>query len=103
MVAWMIDSFGSEAQRQAFLPRLLNMEQLASYCLTEPGSGSDAASLKTRAERDGDHYVLNGAKAFISGGGASDVRSEEHTSELQSLMRISYAVFCLKKKKAIII
>src|SRR3546814_6696896 len=99
---WMIDSFGSEAQRQAFLPRLLNMEQLASYCLTEPGSGSDAASLKTRAERDGDHYVLNGAKAFISGGGASDVylvRSEEHTSELQSLMRISYSVFCLKKTK----
>src|SRR3546814_2946230 len=49
------------------------MEHLASYCLTEPGSGSDAASLKTRAERDGDHYVLNGSKAFISGGGASDL------------------------------
>src|SRR3546814_12319500 len=70
MVAWMIDSFGSEAQRHVFLPRLLNMEQLASYCLTEPGSGSDAASLKTRAARDGDHYVLTGAMAFIPGGGA---------------------------------
>lgn len=73
MVSWMIDSFGSDEQRARFLPRLLTMEQLASYCLTEPGSGSDAASLKTRAERDGDHYVLNGAKAFISGGGASDL------------------------------
>ncbi len=73
MVAWMIDSFGDDAQRAAFLPKLLTMEHFASYCLTEPGSGSDAASLKTRAERDGDHYVLNGAKAFISGGGASEV------------------------------
>ncbi|HMA15145.1 MAG TPA: isobutyryl-CoA dehydrogenase [Kiloniellaceae bacterium] len=73
MVAWMIDSFGSDEQRQRFLPRMLTMEHLASYCLTEPGSGSDAASLKTKAERDGDHYVLNGAKAFISGGGASDL------------------------------
>src|SRR3546814_4771319 len=96
MVAWMIDSFGNDDQRARFLPRMLTMEHLASYCLTEPGSGSDAASLKTRAERDGDHYVLNGSKAFISGGGAS--RSEEHTSELQSLMRMSYAVYCLKKK-----
>ncbi len=73
MVAWMIDSFGSDALRQSFLPRLLSMEHFASYCLTEPGSGSDAAALKTRAELDGDHYVLNGAKAFISGGGASDI------------------------------
>ena len=73
MVAWMIDSFGSDDQRRRFLPRLLTMEHFASYCLTEPGSGSDAASLKTRAERDGDHYVLNGSKAFISGGGASDI------------------------------
>jgi len=73
MVAWMIDCFGSDAQRAAFLPKLLTMEHFASYCLTEPGSGSDAASLKTRAERDGDHYVLNGSKAFISGGGASDL------------------------------
>jgi len=73
MVAWMIDSFGGDEQRQRFLPRMLTMEHLASYCLTEPGSGSDAASLKTKAERDGDHYVLNGAKAFISGGGSSDL------------------------------
>jgi alkylation response protein AidB-like acyl-CoA dehydrogenase len=73
MVAWMIDSFGNDAQRQSFLPRLLSMEHFASYCLTEPGSGSDAASLKTKAELDGDHYVLNGAKAFISGGGESQI------------------------------
>ncbi len=73
MAAWMIDRFGSDAQRQAFLPRLMTMEHFASYCLTEPGAGSDAGSLRTRAERDGDDYVLNGSKAFISGGGASDV------------------------------
>ncbi len=73
MSAWMIDAFGGEAVRQKFLPKLCTMEHFASYCLTEPDSGSDAASLKTRAVRDGDHYVLNGAKAFISGGGVSDV------------------------------
>ena len=73
MAAWMIDAFGGEAQRHMFLPKLCSMEHFASYCLTEPDSGSDAASLKTRAMRDGDHYVLNGAKAFISGGGVSDV------------------------------
>src|SRR5690349_12599366 len=73
MAAWMIDAFGGEPQRQHFLPKLCTMEHFASYCLTEPESGSDAASLKTRAVRDGDHYVLNGAKAFISGGGVSDV------------------------------
>src|SRR3954463_149449 len=73
MAAWMIDAFGGEAQRKRFLPTLTTMEHFASYCLTEPDSGSDAASLKTRATRDGDHYVLNGTKAFISGGGVSDV------------------------------
>src|SRR5437660_7420063 len=73
MSAWMIDAFGGEAQRKRFLPKLTTMEHFASYCLTEPDSGSDAASLKTRAVRDGDHYVLNGAKAFISGGGVSDI------------------------------
>jgi len=73
MVAWMIDAFGGEAQRKRFLPKLATMEHFASYCLTEPDSGSDAASLKTRAVRDGADYVLNGAKAFISGGGVSDV------------------------------
>src|SRR5690242_11826650 len=73
MAAWMIDAFGGEMQRRKFLPRLCTMEHFASYCLTEPDAGSDAASLKTRAVRDGDSYVLNGSKAFISGGGVSDV------------------------------
>ena len=73
MASWMIDRFGSDDLRQRYLPRLTTMELIASYCLTEPGAGSDAASLSTRAARDGDHYVLNGAKAFISGGGVSDV------------------------------
>jgi alkylation response protein AidB-like acyl-CoA dehydrogenase len=73
MNAWMIDAFGSQAQRRRFLPKLCTMQHFSSYCLTEPGSGSDAASLKTRAVRDGDHYLLNGTKAFISGGGVSDL------------------------------
>ena len=73
MAAWMIDTFGDESQRQTFLPKLTSMEWLASYCLTEPGSGSDAAALRTRAERDGDHYILNGTKQFISGAGANDL------------------------------
>jgi alkylation response protein AidB-like acyl-CoA dehydrogenase len=73
MVAWMIDAFGNAGQRANFLPRLCSMEHFASYCLTEPDAGSDAASLQTRARRDGDSYVVNGAKAFISGGGTSDL------------------------------
>lgn len=73
MCCWMIDNYGSDAQRSAYLPKLCTMEHLASYCLTEPGAGSDAAALKTRAARDGDDYVLNGAKQFISGAGTSDV------------------------------
>ena len=73
MAAWMIDRYGGDAQRRRFLPKLTSMEHFASYCLTEPGSGSDAASLTTRAVRDGDTYVLDGAKAFISGGGVSDI------------------------------
>jgi alkylation response protein AidB-like acyl-CoA dehydrogenase len=73
MCAWMIDNFGSDAQRHAWLPKLCSMEHLASYCLTEPGAGSDAAALKTKAARDGEDYVLNGAKQFISGAGASDI------------------------------
>ena len=73
MAAWMIDAFGSEAQRRQWLPKLCTMELLASYCLTEPGAGSDAAALTTRAVRDGDHYVLNGQKQFISGAGAGDL------------------------------
>lgn len=73
MVAWMIDRFGSDAQCAAWLPSLITMERVASYCLTEPGSGSDAAALRTRARRDGGHYVLDGTKQFISGAGASDL------------------------------
>src|SRR5690606_26457388 len=73
MASWMIDQFGSDEQRQKWLPKLTIMEYFASYCLTEPNAGSDAASLRTKATRDGDHYVLNGAKAFISGGGRSDI------------------------------
>jgi alkylation response protein AidB-like acyl-CoA dehydrogenase len=73
MAAWMIDAFGGPEQRRKFLPKLCSMEHFASYCLTEPGSGSDAAALTTRARRENDHYVLDGAKAFISGGGVSDI------------------------------
>jgi alkylation response protein AidB-like acyl-CoA dehydrogenase len=73
MAGWMIDRFGSDELRRRFLPKMTTMELVASYCLTEPGAGSDAASLATRAERAGDQYVLNGSKAFISGGGVSDL------------------------------
>lgn len=85
MSAWMIDRFGGDEVKKKFLPRLVTMEQIASYALTEPGSGSDAADLKTTARLDGDHYVLNGTKQFISGGGFNDiyvcmVRTGEHKS-----------------------
>jgi len=73
MCAWMIDSFGDDALRARYLPKLMTMENFASYCLTEPGAGSDAASLRTHADLDGDHFVINGSKAFISGGSASDI------------------------------
>jgi len=73
MASWMIDRFASEDLRARYLPRLTTMELIASYCLTEPGSGSDAVSMRTTAKKDGDHYVLNGSKAFISGAGVSDV------------------------------
>jgi alkylation response protein AidB-like acyl-CoA dehydrogenase len=73
MTAWLIDAFGTGEQRQKWLPKLCTMELLASYCLTEPGAGSDAAALVTRAVRNGDHYVLNGQKQFISGAGAGDL------------------------------
>ncbi|HLJ64204.1 MAG TPA: acyl-CoA dehydrogenase family protein [Stellaceae bacterium] len=73
MAAWMIDRFGNPGQRAQFLPALTSMTHFASYCLTEPGAGSDAASLATRAVREGDHYILNGTKAFISGAGTSDI------------------------------
>jgi len=73
MCCWMIDRFGAKNLRQKYCPKLTSMEMIASYCLTEPGSGSDAAALKTKAVRHGDHYVLNGSKAFISGAGTSDL------------------------------
>lgn len=73
MATWMIDKFGNDEQRERFVGDLAVFNKMASYCLTEPGAGSDAASLKTKAIKDGDSYVLNGAKAFISGGGESDV------------------------------
>ncbi|HYD13727.1 MAG TPA: acyl-CoA dehydrogenase family protein [Allosphingosinicella sp.] len=72
MTAWMIDRFGSQAVKEKYLPQMVTMERIGSYCLTEPGSGSDAAALKTRAVRDGDHYVVTGSKAFISGGGKNE-------------------------------
>ncbi|HEU4650769.1 MAG TPA: acyl-CoA dehydrogenase family protein [Croceibacterium sp.] len=73
MAGWMLDRFGSPAVKAKYLPRLVGMEWLASYCLTEPSSGSDAAALKTTAVRDGDDWVVNGTKQFISGAGANDL------------------------------
>ncbi|MFC4295573.1 acyl-CoA dehydrogenase family protein [Novosphingobium tardum] len=73
MASWMIDAFGGEAVKAKYLPDLVTMEKMAGYCLTEPGSGSDAAALRTAARLDGDHYVVNGTKQFISGGGVNDV------------------------------
>lgn len=73
MASWMIDCYGNDDVRAKYVPELVSMTAMASYCLTEPGAGSDAASLKTRAVRDGDHYVVNGSKAFISGAGQNDV------------------------------
>lgn len=73
MCAWMIDDFGSDSQRAHWLPQLCSMDKIAGYCLTEPGSGSDASALRTKAVPDGDELVLNGTKAFISGGGAADL------------------------------
>jgi alkylation response protein AidB-like acyl-CoA dehydrogenase len=73
MAGWMIDRFGSAVVKEKYLPSMIPMERMGSYCLTEPGSGSDAAALKTRAVKDGDHYVVSGSKAFISGGGENEV------------------------------
>ena len=73
MATWMVASFASDDLKQEIVPKLASGEWLASYCLTEPGAGSDAASLRTRAERDGDSYVINGSKVFISGAGATDI------------------------------
>lgn len=73
MANWMIDSFASNELKERFVPDLCSMNKIASYCLTEAGAGSDAGSLKTKAKRDGDFYIVNGTKSFISGGGYSDV------------------------------
>jgi alkylation response protein AidB-like acyl-CoA dehydrogenase len=73
MASWMIDSFGSAELKARYLPDMVTCDRLGSYCLTEPGSGSDAAALKTKAVRDGDHYVVSGSKAFISGGGENEI------------------------------
>ncbi|HMI20401.1 MAG TPA: acyl-CoA dehydrogenase family protein [Sphingomonas sp.] len=73
MASWMIDSFGSAELKAKYLPDMITCDRLGSYCLTEPGSGSDAAALKTKAVRDGDHYVVSGSKAFISGGGVNEI------------------------------
>ncbi|QSB44210.1 acyl-CoA dehydrogenase [Altererythrobacter sp. FM1] len=86
MASWMIDTYGADELKARYLPKLVTMEHIASYALTEPGSGSDAAALKTSARLDGDHYVLNGTKQFISGGGFNDiyvvmVRTGEHKSK----------------------
>jgi alkylation response protein AidB-like acyl-CoA dehydrogenase len=73
MCAWMVDTYGTREQRKSWVPRLATMETIASYCLTEPSAGSDAAALRTKAVRDGSNYVLDGVKQFISGAGTSDV------------------------------
>lgn len=73
MASWMIDTFGSQTVKDKYLPDLVPMEKISSYCLTEAGAGSDAASLKTKAVLDGDHYVVTGSKQFISGGGANEL------------------------------
>lgn len=78
MASWMVDRFGTDELRARLLPKLMTMEHFASYCLTEPGAGSDAASLNSRAVRDGDDYVINGEKAFISGGSVSDKIGRAH-------------------------
>ena len=73
MCAWMVDSFGTHEQRKTWVPKLASMEAIASYCLTEPGAGSDASALRTKAVREGEDYIIDGVKQFISGAGASDV------------------------------
>ena len=73
MACWMVDGYGSHTVKEKYLPYLVGMDKLASYCLTEPSSGSDAAALKTSARRDGDHYIVNGTKQFISGGGENEI------------------------------
>src|SRR3546814_8898147 len=93
--------YGTAKQKEKYLGRLMTGEIRSAFLMTEPRvASSDATNIETRIERDGSDYVINGRKWWSSGAGdpRCEVRSEEHTSELQSLMRISYAVFCLKKK-----
>lgn len=92
MCAGLVDKFGNDKQRKHFLPSLISMEKMASYCLTEPGSGSDAASLSTKAVRKGDDYVLNGSKAFISGGGESDVYLHCMYAGMKYCLKIDFIV-----------
>src|SRR6187551_530711 len=73
MASWMIDRFGSQIVKDKYLPQMISMERIGSYCLTEPGSGSDAAALKTKAVKDGGDYIVTGSKAFISGGGENEI------------------------------
>jgi alkylation response protein AidB-like acyl-CoA dehydrogenase len=73
MASWMIDRFGAQAVKDKYLPSMVTMERIGSYCLTEPGSGSDAAALKTKAVKDGGDYLVSGSKAFISGGGENEI------------------------------
>lgn len=73
MCCWIVDEFGNEAQKEKFLPGLISMEDFASYCLTEPDSGSDSKAMKTFAKKEGDEYVLHGSKMFISGGSFSSL------------------------------
>ena len=73
MASWMIDRFGAPTVKEKYLPSMVTMERMGSYCLTEPSSGSDAAALKTKAVKDGDHYVVSGSKAFISGAGENEI------------------------------
>src|SRR3546814_2542565 len=94
---------GSDAQKRRYLPKLISGAHVGALAMSEPGAGSDVVGMRTRADRKGDRYVLNGSKMWITNGSEADTlvvyakdRTEEHTSELQSLMRISYAVFCLK-------
>src|SRR4029077_6619997 len=73
MASWMIDRFGADEVKQKYLPSMISMEKIGSYCLTEPSSGSDAAALKTKAAKEGDDYAVSGSKAFISGGGENEI------------------------------
>jgi alkylation response protein AidB-like acyl-CoA dehydrogenase len=97
MASWMIDAYGNDTQRQKWLPKLCAMELIASYCLTEPGAGSDAAALRTRVVREGDHYVLNGQKQFISGAGATDLLVAMVPAEFQ---RSSLTARCRASRSA---